>query len=78
MRVKNIEVEFLKVSEKNWSPGLPDIGAWKSWDSLILTVSASTEHLLQLPDNKDCVCSASKKKVMYSKKKEFVPLRDLL
>ena len=37
---KNTEVEFLKVSEKNWSPGLPDIGAWKSWDFLILTVSA--------------------------------------
>ena len=39
---KNIEVEFLKVSEKIWSPGLPDIGAKKSWDFLILTVSAST------------------------------------
>ena len=39
---KNIEVEFLKVSEKIWSPGLPDIGARKSWDFLILTVSAST------------------------------------
>ena len=41
--VKNIEVEFLKVSETVWSPGLPDIGARKSWDFLILTVSASTE-----------------------------------
>ena len=40
---KNIEVEFLKVSEKYWSAGLPDIGARKSWDFLILTVSASTE-----------------------------------
>ena len=40
---KNIEVEFLKASEKIWSPGLPDIGARKSWDFLILTVSASTE-----------------------------------
>ena len=39
---KNTEVEFLKVSEKNWSPGLNDIGARKSWDFLILTVSAST------------------------------------
>ena len=39
---KNIEVEFLKVSEKIWSPGLPDIGARKSWDFLILTVSEST------------------------------------
>ena len=39
---KNIEVEFLKVSEKIWSPGLPDIEARKSWDFLILTVSAST------------------------------------
>ena len=29
---KNIEVDFLKVSEKIWSPGLPDIGARKSWD----------------------------------------------
>ena len=28
--LKNIEVEFLKVSEKIWSPGLPDIGAMKS------------------------------------------------
>ena len=27
---KNIEVEFLKVNEKIWSPGLPDIGARKS------------------------------------------------
>ena len=27
---KNTEVEFLKVSEKIWSPGLPDIGARKS------------------------------------------------
>ena len=34
---KNIEVEFLKVSEKIWSPELPDIGARKSWDLLILT-----------------------------------------
>ena len=40
---KNIEVEFMKVSEKIWSPGLPDIGARKSWDFLILTVSASTD-----------------------------------
>ena len=40
---KNIEVVFLKVSEKIWSPGLPDIGARKSWDFLILTVSASTD-----------------------------------
>ena len=24
---KNIKVEFLKVSEKIWSPGLPDIGS---------------------------------------------------
>ena len=39
---KNTEVEFLKVSEKVWSPGLPDTGATKSWDFLILTVSAST------------------------------------
>ena len=39
---KNTEVEFLKVSEKIWSPGLPDIRARKSWDYLILTVSAST------------------------------------
>ena len=39
---KNIEVEFLKVSEKNWTLGLPDIGARKSRDFLILTVSAST------------------------------------
>ena len=37
---KNTEVEFLKVSEKIWSPGLPDIGARKSWDFLIL-------HLVQ-------------------------------
>ena len=45
---KNIEVEFLKVNEKNWSPGLPDIGARKSWDFLILTVSASTvKYFLQ-------------------------------
>ena len=41
---KNIKVEFLKVSEKIWSPGLPDIGARKSWDFLILIVSASTEY----------------------------------
>ena len=39
---KNIEVEFLKVSEKIWSPGLPDIGVRKSRDFLILTVNAST------------------------------------
>ena len=39
---KNIKVEFLKVIEKIWSPGLPDIGARKSWDFLIFTVSAST------------------------------------
>ena len=39
---KNIEVECLKVSEKTWSPQLPDIGARKSWDFLILTVTAST------------------------------------
>ena len=31
------EFEFLKVSEKIWSPGLPDIGARKSWDFLILS-----------------------------------------
>ena len=41
---KNTEVEFLKASEKIWSPGLPDIGARKSWDFLILTVSASTVY----------------------------------
>ena len=41
---KNIDVVFLKVSEKLWSPGLPDIGARKSWDFLILTVSARTAH----------------------------------
>ena len=40
---KNTEVEFLKVSEKIWPPGLPDIGARKSWDFLILTVNASTD-----------------------------------
>ena len=40
---KNIQVEFLKVSEKIWSPGLPGIGARKSWDFLILTVSVSTD-----------------------------------
>ena len=40
---KNTEVEFLKVSEKIWSSGLPDIGARKSWDFLILTVSVSAE-----------------------------------
>ena len=39
---KNTEVEFLNVSVKIWSSGLPDIGARKSWDFLILTVSAST------------------------------------
>ena len=39
---KYIDVEFLKVSENIWSPELPDIGARKSWDFLILTVSAST------------------------------------
>ena len=39
---KNIEVEFLKVSENICSPGLPGIEARKSWDFLILTVSAST------------------------------------
>ena len=39
---KNIEIEFLKVSEKIWTPGLPDIGAQKSRDFLILTASAST------------------------------------
>ena len=44
---KNIEVEFLKVSEKIWSPGLPDNGAGKSWDFLILTFSASTVDLVQ-------------------------------
>ena len=38
----NTEVEFLKVSEKIWTPGLPDIKARKPWDFLILTVSAST------------------------------------
>ena len=36
---KNIEVEFLKVSEKF------DLGARKSWDFLIFTVSASTEMI---------------------------------
>ena len=41
---KNIEVEFLKVSE----PGLPHIGARKSWDFLILTVSASTGCLTEI------------------------------
>ena len=39
---KNIEVEFLKVSEKNLITGLPDIAVRKSWGFLILTVSAST------------------------------------
>ena len=43
---KNIVVEFLKVNEKNWSPGLPDIGARK--DFLILTVSASTEYQVSI------------------------------
>ena len=38
---KNIEVAFLKVSEKIW-PGFPDTIAEKSWDFLILTVSVST------------------------------------
>ena len=42
---KNIEVEFLKASEKIWSQGLPDIGARKSWDFLILTFSASTVQM---------------------------------
>ena len=45
---KNTEVEFLKVSEKIWSPGFPDIGARKSLDFLILTVSASTELSLHI------------------------------
>ena len=44
-KFKNIEVEFLKVSEKIWSPGLPDIGARKSWDFLILTVQALDTNL---------------------------------
>ena len=43
---KNTEVEFLKVSEKNWLPGLPHIGARKSQDFLILTFSASTVLLV--------------------------------
>ena len=43
---KNIEVEFLKVSEKIWSPGLPDI---KSWDFLILTISASIAGTHRVP-----------------------------
>ena len=48
---KNIEVEFLNVSEKFWSPGLPAIGARKSWDFLIFTVSASTD----LSNNMRCM-----------------------
>ena len=36
------------MSEKIWSPGLPDIGARKSWNFLILTVSASTVGSLLL------------------------------
>ena len=39
-------VEFLKVSEKIWSPLLPDIRARKSWEFLILTVSANNANLL--------------------------------
>ena len=50
---KNTEVEFLKVSEKIWSPGLPDIGARKSCDFLILTVSASTAVKPQHKQNKN-------------------------
>ena len=42
---KNTEVEFLKVSEKIWSSGLPDIGARKSWDFLILTVTQLVQAL---------------------------------
>ena len=48
---KNIEVEFLKVSEKIWQPAFPDTGARKSWDFLILTVSASTVIVIPY----DCV-----------------------
>ena len=33
MNIENIEVEFLKESEKIGSSGLPDIGARKSWTS---------------------------------------------
>ena len=44
---KNIEVEFLKVSEKNknidhWDFQILELG---SWDFLILTVSASTDKI---------------------------------
>ena len=38
---RNIEVEFLKVSENILSPGLPDT-CIRTWDFLILRVSAST------------------------------------
>ena len=41
---KNTDVDFLKVGEKIWLPGLPDIGARKSCDFRILTVSASTGY----------------------------------
>ena len=46
--LKNIEVEWAKVSEKIWSPGLQDIAARMSWDFLNLTVSASTVNLLKI------------------------------
>ena len=36
---KNIEVEFLKMSEKIWSPGLPDIWARKSCWQLVQALS---------------------------------------
>ena len=55
---KNTEVEFLKVSEKIWSPGLPDIGARMSWDFLILSVSAVTGVLI-LTTSHDTWCPHS-------------------
>ena len=65
---KNIEVEFLKVSEKVWSPGLPDIGARKSWDFLILTVSASTAFY----DSKGCTVSLCRKYRLWSDRANMV------
>ena len=44
-KFKNTEVEFLKVSEKNWSS---DIEARKSWIFLILTVQ--TLCLYKMPN----------------------------
>ena len=67
-----LRLNFWKWVKKNWSPGLPDIGSRKSWDFLILKVSASTgfslkvDHILALRECQGNHCTTCRIELLWA------------